>query len=417
MKSSILNRGYLCFGLLLLLLFSVAPSRTARAAPAQSAAAPSVTPPITKILQVQPIILANDDGSQTARFLGVGPGEVNYEYIIAYTNQVWAQAGIYVIVLPAKRWNNTFANSGDPCQYDGHTGTGAVGDPCTGGTRSGDVDTFIQAAEAAGVASVGLHSTVLDAYFLRVGPGQPSTSGAMTGLGNQLNNSLTMFIGDDGWLTDPTGRDTTSVVFAHEIGHSLGLPHTDQDPTINGCPDYNLMLSNECSHDIPRGIQLLPSQIATARQGRLVPVPALPVAKNMVNNTLLAVQNMSLGKDVKVALSLTLEATKLALQKNKPVQACTALTVYDASVAFYLSKGKLTASQGRQLNTASKDIRAPIGCQAATSVKAAEARFTQTEAIADNGEAALAAIRQLLADAAAEENGSNTSLFLPLITR
>ena len=81
------------------------------------------------------------------------------------------------------------------------------------------------------------------------------------------------------------------------------------------------------------------------------------------NDTLLAVAGMSLRKDVRVALNDSLNGAKTALSKNRLLQACSAMNSFDSSVAFFLSKGKLTASQGRQLNTASKDITAAIGCQ------------------------------------------------------
>jgi len=165
----------------------------ASAAPAQAAA-----PPITKILQVQPIIVSNDDGSQTAFAFGGGPGDVSYEYIIGLTKQVWAQAGIHVIFLPAKSWNNSLANFGDPCQYNGHTGTGATGDPCTGGTRpQSDEDAIEQAAEAAGIASVGQHSTVMDAFFVRIQPGA-ADDGGIRAAGRYPSNTLQVGIGDAG---------------------------------------------------------------------------------------------------------------------------------------------------------------------------------------------------------------------------
>ena len=205
--------------LLIMALFA----QGASAAPAQA-----VAPPITRILQVQPIILSNDDGSNTARFIG-SPGDVNYETILGTTNDVWVQAGIRVILLPAKSWNNTFANVGDPCTYEGHTGTGAPGDPCTGGTRPYDHEAIFAAAEAAGVATI--DDNIMDAYFQRIGGGW--TTGdeqSLSGVGVHDFNSQTMFIGTGPWLTDPGAMVQTGQVFAHEMGHTLGLAHTEDDP-------------------------------------------------------------------------------------------------------------------------------------------------------------------------------------------
>jgi hypothetical protein len=334
------------------------------AAPSQSTPAQVAAAPITHILQIQPIILSNDDGSETARFFG-SPGDVSYETVVARANEIWHQAGIHVIVLPPKYWNNTFANVGDPCEYDGHTGTGAAGDPCTGGTRSYDTATFIQMAEDAGVASVGRHDAVMDTYFVSVGAGTPREGAdTVSGLGRQLNNSQTMYIGPGGWLDDAIGLEIVGNVLAHEAGHTLGLAHTEDDPEILGCPDYNIMLGGGCPLEVPRGAVLLPSQIAIALQGHpLVPVPAFDVAKTQISRLQVAVKNMSIGRNVKGTLFLSLEAARLALKNNKPDDACKAMKVFDASVTYFLSKGKLNDSQGRLLNTGSKDIRAAIGCQ------------------------------------------------------
>lgn len=333
-------------------------------ASAQVAAAP-----ITRILQVQPIIISNDDGSETAFAFGGGPGDESYEYIIAKAKEVWAQAGIHVIFLPAKRWNNTLANFGDPCQYDGHTGTGTPEDPCIGGSRPKiDEDLIPEAAEAAGVASVGLHDTVMDAYFMRVLPGWPGPeAGLLVGAGLYRNNTLQVSISDAGWLADQGGWDIVGIeTIAHEIGHTLGLFHTEDDPAFAGnpCPPYNVMLGGGCGPEVPRGIELAPSQIAIVlEKGRLVSVPALDVAKTQVNSLQKVVKNMSIDKGVKGTLLLTLDAARLALKYNQPRKACKAMKLFDSSVAYFLSKGKLTDSQGRLLNTASKDIRAAIGCQ------------------------------------------------------
>jgi hypothetical protein len=222
----------------------------------------------------------------------------------------------------------------------------------------------IQAAEAAGIASVGRHDTVIDVYFLRVSLDLPV--GDTAGVGRLLNNSLIVGLGDAGWFADQGGQTVVGTIIAHELGHNLLLDHTEDDPEFAGnpCPPFNLMLGAGCGPEVERGLELFPSQIAIALTGPgLTPVPALALAKTQINNLQQVVKNMSIDKGVKGTLLLTLDAARLALKYNQPPRACKAMKLFNSSVAYFLSKGKLTDSQGRLLNTASKDIRAAIGCQ------------------------------------------------------
>lgn len=352
--------------LLIALLIMTTFAQGVSAAPSQSAPAQVVAAPITHILQIQPIITATDDGSEVAFAFGGGPGDASYEFIVGIIKQVWAQAGIHVIVLPAKQWNNTLAFLGDACQYTGNTGDGSPGNPCTRvGNRPHDDVEVIEAAAAAGIASTGRHDTVIDMYFLRNSLDLPIGEGT-AGVGRLLNNSLIVGISDAGWFADQEGQTVIGEVLAHEIGHNLLLDHTEDDPAFAGnpCPPYNIMLGAGCGPEVPRGIELFPSQIAIALTGPgLTPVPALGIANTQINSLRVVVKNMSIRRDVKASLLLPLEAARLALKNNRPANACKAMKVFDASVTYFLSKGKLNDSQGRLLNTGSKDIRAPIGCR------------------------------------------------------
>jgi hypothetical protein len=198
-------------------------------------AAPIVNPaqPITKHVEVQLIQTALDNGTSPATVFGNAAQQAVIE---AEIDQIWAQAGMDVIFLPTiTRYNNTFA-------FQGTSGTG---------TRpQNDLNTIVANAGAAGILNS--DPQVIDMFLLNVVPGfSPLNENTAAGLSYVAGNGVTGFVGDS-LLTFGAGLDVVSAVFAHELGHNLGLDHT-----ATGGP--NLMSPNGTTQ------QLDSSQIATAR--------------------------------------------------------------------------------------------------------------------------------------------------------
>ncbi|HEX3598817.1 MAG TPA: zinc-dependent metalloprotease family protein [Lacipirellulaceae bacterium] len=189
--------------------------------------------PITRQVTVQLIQTALDNGTSPATAFGDATQRADIE---AGIDTIWAQAGIDINILPSiTRYNNTFA-------YRGTAG---------GGTRpQGDLNTIVSNARAAGVLNP--DPLVIDLFLVNVVPAFATLSeNTSAGLAFINSNGITGFVGDS-LLTFDGGRDVISSVFAHEIGHNLGLNHTP-----NGTA--NLMSPNGTSQ------QLTADQISTTR--------------------------------------------------------------------------------------------------------------------------------------------------------
>ncbi len=175
--------------------------------------------PITHTVTVQPIIVSDDDGGNTANYFG-SPAEESS--ITGLIDQIWAQAGIDIVFLAANTWNNTFAN------------WGAGGAPDNGGnTRpTTDLSTIVTNGAASGVTNA--NPNILNMFFVRIAAGFGLLSdNYAAGLAFRPGNGVTQFVGTNllGFLG---GQEAIAGVVAHEIGHNLGLPHTNDGSAPEG---------------------------------------------------------------------------------------------------------------------------------------------------------------------------------------
>lgn len=192
--------------------------------------------PISWDLTVQPIIVSDTSGSNTAEYFGNASQQAS---ITGYIDDIWAQAGINVDWLVPTAWNNTDANQGN------------IG-----------LSTVVSNGDAAGVDSDS--PTVLNMYFVEdiLAFSDPFSENTAAGLAFVGGNGVTQYVGSN-LLGFDGGRQTIASVVAHEIGHNLGLPHITEA--------YNLMQPGGSPND---GERLNAVQIGIATgSSLLVAVP------------------------------------------------------------------------------------------------------------------------------------------------
>lgn len=167
---------------------------------------------VTEEIVIQPIIVANDNGSNRANFFGNAQQE---SAIKARINEIYAQAKVRVRWLAPKIWNNTIAN----------IGSGS-------GTRP-ESDLFSVVADGDRVGQGSSDPKVVDMYFVAKLPAVAINDSQVGGYATLGASGLTVEVGSN-LIGSTGGQRLIAQVVAHEVGHNLGLDH-------EGAPAGNLM--------------------------------------------------------------------------------------------------------------------------------------------------------------------------------
>jgi len=178
---------------------------------------------IRETVTVQPIIAANDNGSNQAEFFGTEDEE---RLIKRYINDIYYQARIEVNWLAPNNWDNTFANVGN-----------------TETRPFDDAFEIFDLGDRDGVANS--NSTNLNMFFIEIVPGGSNLAENTTnGLSLDGDNGVTFQVGDllPGF---DEGRKAIARVAAHELAHNLGLDHVSSPANLMHIPEITGTLLND----------------------------------------------------------------------------------------------------------------------------------------------------------------------------
>ncbi|MGR8920283.1 MAG: zinc-dependent metalloprotease family protein [Gammaproteobacteria bacterium] len=232
--------------------------------PAAVQAALVVNPPapITHVLNVQPIIVSDDDGSNTAEYFGNAAQQTEIESLI---DVIWSQAGIDVEFLAPNHWNSTFANEGAPGLMDPRP--------------LDDIGSIVTLANLDGVTNA--DPSVINIYFVNIAAGfGMRDENTVAGLAFVGGNGITQYVGSN-LLDSMSDREVVASVVAHELGHNLGLDHILSPQNLMqeaGSPNRGERISTAQTAFILEESQFVQAVEQPAPVPKAVPLPPLAAA-------------------------------------------------------------------------------------------------------------------------------------------
>ena len=166
----------------------------------------------TQRVRVQPILVSNNNGSNSAGYFGDEAQTLEIKRLI---DEIFLQANVDVEWLETTNYNNTFAN---------------VGVNGSGVRNSNDLFDVAEAGDNAGVGNS--DDLVIDMYFVETAAGfAPQGNNVANGLAFLGGNGITIHIGDN-LPTFEGGREVVAQVAAHELAHNLGLGHSSTNNNL-----------------------------------------------------------------------------------------------------------------------------------------------------------------------------------------